>query len=94
MYTVSIRAYHVVILLCIIQECPRPEFEHEIKRRIRKLEFKGKDSGKYKQYNLVYEVSLIHIPYMGNIWRGRILANLWRFAKFLPSKCLSVLPSK
>ena len=23
------------------------------------------------------------------IWRGKILANFWQFAKFLPSKCLS-----
>ena len=30
------------------------------------------------------------LPYAGNIWRGKILANLanlWQFAKFLPSKC-------
>ena len=32
------------------------------------------------------------VPYTGNIWRGKTLANLaysWQFAKFLPSKCLS-----
>ena len=34
------------------------------------------------------------IPFTGNIWRGKILANLvnsWRFAKLLPSKCLSFI---
>ena len=29
------------------------------------------------------------VLYVGNIWRGKILANSWRIAKFLPSKCLS-----
>ena len=29
------------------------------------------------------------IPCTGNIWRRKILANSWKFAKFLPSKCLS-----
>ena len=41
------------------KERPRPEFEQEIKRRIRKLESKGQaeKAKKYRQFNPVYEVS-------------------------------------
>ena len=42
----------------IVKERPRPEFEQEIKRRIRKLESQGQaeKAKQYRQFNPVYEV--------------------------------------
>ena len=47
-----------LVFAVIVKERPRPEFEQEIKRRIRKLESigQGEKAKKYRQFNPVYEV--------------------------------------
>ena len=45
-----------------------------------------------RTHRTCYQNYIVDIPYVGNIWRRKILANLansWQSTKFLPSKCLS-----